>query len=376
MKFKINRKHFSSALGQVSNIVGTRSTIPILGNVLINAQDGTVSLTTSNLDVAIRLFIKAEVLAPGVITLPVKRLAAIVPSLPSEEVTVEICGDNRVKVASGSSTFQLHGIAAGEFPPLSQLANQCSFSLEQGVLSKLLRKVAYAQSTDENRYTLNGVFFNFAEQNLTLVATDGRRLATAAHPLEVGAQGGSIILPAKTVAELQRILADGGNGEVKVEFNEKQVSFIVQVTKDDKGLVDNVQLVSKVVEGTFPNFRQVIPKETVNRVELERQLMFDALKRAQLVVSDKSTSVKVTFAENSLDISASSSEFGEANDKLAIAYEGEPVKIAFNPKYLMDPLEALVDDKIYFEFKDEMSPGVVKNSEDFCCVVMPQRSSQ
>lgn len=373
MKFKINRKHFGPALGQVSNIVGTRATIPILGNVLINAQDTTVSLTTSNLDVAIRLFIKADVLTPGAITLPVKRLAAIINSLPSDEVAVEICGDNRVKITSGSSTFQLHGIAAGEFPPLSPLANQCSFSLDQGILAQLLRKVAYAQSTDENRYTLNGVFFNFADERLTLVATDGRRLATAAYPLEVGAQGGSIILPAKTVAELQRILGTGG--DVKIEFNEKQVSFVVKITKDDSGLVDNVQLVSKVVEGTFPNFRQVIPKETVNRVEIERELMLGALERAQLVVSDKSTSIKVAFAGNGLEVSASSSEFGEANEKVDVAYEGEPVKIAFNPKYLTDPLSALANDKIYFEFKDEMSPGVVKNNEDFCCVVMPQRSS-
>ena len=264
------------------------------------------------------------------------------------------------------------GLAADQFPALPTFADQHNFTLAQGDLSGLLKKVAYAQSTDENRYILNGVFFNFGEGKLSLVATDGRRLATAEKAMTIGEEeGGSLILPAKTVSELQRLLGDAG--EVAISFNDRQVSFVTQITKNDTGLVDNIRLVSKVVEGNYPNYRQVIPKETVHRVDIERELLLECVSRAAIMTSDKSSSVKLTVGPNEIEISASSTEFGEAHEKVAVKYDGPEVKIAFNPQYLSDPLRALADDVVHFEFKDEMSPGVFKNKEDFLCVVMPQR---
>ena len=372
MKFKINRDHFVTGLSQVINVVGTRASMPILSNVLIEAEGDTVSLTTTNLDLGIRARIKAEVTTNGTITLPVKKLATIVRALPSNDTTVELSGQNRVKITSGGSVFQIMGLAADQFPPLPTFADQHSFTLAQGDLSGLLKKVAYAQSTDENRYILNGVFFNFGEGKLSLVATDGRRLATAEKSMTIGDdEGGSLILPAKTVSELQRLLGDAG--EVVITFNDRQVSFITQITKNETGLVDNIRLVSKVVEGNYPNYRQVIPKETVHRVDIERELFLECVSRAAIMTSDKSSSIKLTVGDNQIEISASSTEFGEAHEKVAVKYDGPEVKIAFNPQYLSDPLRALADDTVYFEFKDDMSPGVFKNKEDFLCVVMPQR---
>ncbi len=374
MKFKINRDHFVTGLSQVINVVGTRASMPILSNVLIEAEGDTVSLTTTNLDLGIRARIKAEVSTNGTITLPVKKLATIVRALPSNDTTVELSGQNRVKITSGGSVFQIMGLAADQFPPLPTFADQHNFSLAQKDLSGLLKKVAYAQSTDENRYILNGVFFNFGEGKLSLVATDGRRLATAEKTMTIGEdEGGSLILPAKTVAELQRLLGDAG--EVAITFNDRQVSFVTQITKNDTGLVDNIRLVSKVVEGNYPNYRQVIPKETVHRVDIERELLLECVGRAAIMTSDKSSSVKLTVGNNEIEISASSTEFGEAHEKVAVKYDGPEVKIAFNPQYLSDPLRALSDDTVHFEFKDDMSPGVFKNKEDFLCVVMPQRLS-
>lgn len=374
MKFKINRDHFVTGLSQVINVVGTRASMPILSNVLIEAEGDTVSLTTTNLDLGIRARIKAEVSTNGTITLPVKKLATIVRALPSNDTTVELSGQNRVKITSGGSVFQIMGLAADQFPPLPTFADQHNFNLAQGDLSGLLKKVAYAQSTDENRYILNGVFFNFGEGKLSLVATDGRRLATAEKPMSIGEdEGGSLILPAKTVAELQRLLGDAG--EVAITFNDRQVSFVTQITKNDTGLVDNIRLVSKVVEGNYPNYRQVIPKETVHRVDIERELLLECVGRAAIMTSDKSSSVKLTVGNNEIEISASSTEFGEAHEKVMVKYDGPEVKIAFNPQYLSDPLRALSDDTVHFEFKDDMSPGVFKNKEDFLCVVMPQRLS-
>lgn len=372
MKFKINRDHFAAGLAQVLGVVGARASMPILSNVLIEAEGDTVSLTTTNLDLGIRCRIKASVTSGGAITLPVKKLATIVRSLPAVDTVVEISGQNRVKVTSGASQFQIMGMPADQFPGLPSFADQHSFNLPQAELSSMLRKVAYAQSTDENRFILNGVYFNFAEGKLTLVATDGRRLATTAKALEAAAtQTGQLILPARTVNELQRMLGDAG--DVRIAFNDRQVSFRVQISKPDAALTDQINLVSKVVEGNYPNYRQVIPKETVHRIDLEREQLLECVQRAALMTSDKNTSVKLSVGESKLVITASSSEYGEAQEEVAIKFDGPQVQIAFNPAYLLDPLKALADDTVQFEFKDDMSPGVIRNKEEFLCVVMPQR---
>jgi DNA polymerase-3 subunit beta len=372
MKFKINRDHFAAGLAQVLGVVGARASMPILSNVLIEAEGDTVSLTTTNLDLGIRCRIKATVTSGGAITLPVKKLATIVRSLPAVDTVVEISGQNRVKVTSGASQFQIMGMPADQFPGLPSFADQHSFNLPQAELSSMLRKVAYAQSTDENRFILNGVYFNFAEGKLTLVATDGRRLATTGKALAADAtQAGQLILPARTVNELQRMLGDAG--DVRIAFNDRQVSFRVQIAKADAALTDQINLVSKVVEGNYPNYRQVIPKETVHRIDLEREQLLECVQRAALMTSDKNTSVKLTVGESKLVITASSSEYGEAQEEVAIKFDGPQVQIAFNPAYLLDPLKALTDDTVQFEFKDDMSPGVIRNKEEFLCVVMPQR---
>lgn len=372
MKFKINRDHFAAGLAQVLGVVGARASMPILSNVLIEAEGDTVSLTTTNLDLGIRCRIKASVTSGGAITLPVKKLATIVRSLPSTDTVVEISGQNRVRVTSGASQFQIMGLPADQFPGLPSFADQHSFNLPQAELAAMLKKVAYAQSTDENRFILNGVYFNFSDAKLTLVATDGRRLATAAKGLDAAAsQPGQLILPARTVNELQRMLGD--SGEVRIAFNDRQVSFRVQIADKDAALTDQINLVSKVVEGNYPNYRQVIPKETVHRVEVEREPFLECVQRAALMTSDKNTSVKLAVGEAKLVITASSSEYGEAQEELAIKFDGPAVAIAFNPAYLLDPLKALADDVVHFEFKDDMSPGVIRNNEEFLCVVMPQR---
>lgn len=373
MKFKINRDHFAAGLAQVLGVVGARASMPILSNVLIEAEGDTVSLTTTNLDLGIRCRIKASVTSGGAITLPVKKLATIVRSLPQVDTTVEISGQNRVKVISGASQFQIMGMPADQFPGLPSFADQHSFNLPQAELAAMLKKVAYAQSTDENRFILNGVYFNFGEGKLTLVATDGRRLATTAKALsaEAATGAGQLILPARTVNELQRMLGD--TGDVRIAFNDRQVSFRVQIAKPDAALTDQIHLVSKVVEGNYPNYRQVIPKETVHRVDIERELLLECVQRAALMTSDKNTSVKLTVGDSKLVINASSSEYGESQEELAIVFGGPQVQIAFNPSYLLDPLKALADDTVHFEFKDDMSPGVIRNAEEFLCVVMPQR---
>ncbi len=374
MKFKINRDHFANGLAQVLNVVGSKATMPILSNVLIEAEKDQISLTTTNLDLGIRCKIKAEVKETGAVTLPVKRLAGIVRELPNVDVAFDAAPNHQVKLSSGGSTFRIMGIGKEEFPPLPEFGEEKAYSLEQSELVTMLKSVAYAQSTDETRYILNGVYFNFKDGKLALVATDGRRLALIGKEMEVPAESsGAIILPAKTVGELTRLLDKGA--KVKINFNDRRAAFQIATDKDTSGLIDHVYLYSKVVEGNYPNYQQVIPKETHQRIKLERELFLQCVHRAALVCSEKANSVKIKLSSNLLEITAQSPDFGEAHESMAIGYSGPDLQVAFNPAFLMDPLKALAKDEVFFEVKDEVSPGVFKTLENFVCVIMPVRLS-
>jgi len=374
MKFKINRDHFANGLAQVLNVVGSKATMPILSNVLIEAEKDQISLTTTNLDLGIRCKSKAEVKETGAVTLPVKRLAGIVRELPNVDVTLDASPNHQVKLTSGGSTFRIMGIGKDEFPPLPEFGEEKAYSLEQGELITMLKSVAYAQSTDETRYILNGVYFNFKDGKLSLVATDGRRLALISKEMDVPADSaGAIILPAKTVSELTRLLDKGE--KVKINFNDRRAAFQIATDKDTSGLIDHIYLYSKVVEGNYPNYQQVIPKETHQRIKLERELFLQCVHRAALVCSEKANSVKIKLSSNLLELTAQSPDFGEAHESMAIGYSGPDLQVAFNPTFLMDPLKALAKDEVFFEVKDEVSPGVFKTLESFVCVIMPVRLS-
>ena len=374
MKFKINRDHFANGLAQVLNVVGSKATMPILSNVLIEAEKDQISLTTTNLDLGIRCKIKAEVKETGSVTLPVKRLAGIVRELPNVDVMFDATPAHQVKLTSGGSTFRIMGIGKEEFPPLPEFGEEKAYSLEQAELVTMLKSVAYAQSTDETRYILNGVYFNFKDGKLSLVATDGRRLALISKEMDVpAATAGAIILPAKTVGELTRLLDKGE--KVKINFNDRRAAFQIATDKDTSGLIDHVYLYSKVVEGNYPNYHQVIPKETQQRIKLERELFLQCVHRAALVCSEKANSVKLKLSSNLLELTAQSPDFGEAHESMAIGYSGPDLQVAFNPTFLMDPLKALGKDEVFFEVKDEVSPGVFKTLESFVCVIMPVRLS-
>lgn len=376
MKFKINRDHFSNGLAQVLNVVGSKATMPILSNVLIEADKDQVSLTTTNLDLGIRCRIKADVKEAGAITLPVKKLASIIRELPSMDVSLETSTTHQAKVTSGGSQFKIMGMGKEEFPGLPEFENEKAFMLEQLDFAQMLKHVSYAQSTDETRYILNGVYINFKEGRLTLVATDGRRLAKVEKSTEVPEKStGSIILPAKTVAELVRLLDKGE--KVEVAFNERRASFQIGTEKAaETGLSDQIYLFSKVVDGNYPNYSQVIPKETAQRIKLDRELFLQCVHRAALVTTDKANSVKIKLAADQLEISASSPDFGESHESMGVEYGGPDLQVAFNPAFVMDPLRALTTNEVFLELKDEVSPGVFKTLDtSFVCVIMPVRIS-
>ena len=364
MKFSATKEKLLEGLQQVQNVVSTRTTLPILSNVLLQAKEGAVHLTTTDLDVGVRGSFEANVDKVGATTLPARRLFTIIRELPSSEIAIEVDGKNAASIRSGQSFFKILGLPEEEFPPLPKFENAKVVTMRQKDLHDGLRKTAYAISTDETRYVLNGVLFSFKENKLTLVATDGRRLAMLDIELEFPrSHEAEIIVPTKAVTELQRLLKD--DGEVKISVGSGQIAFDLNSTL----------LVSKLIEGNYPNYKQVIPSEAKERVTLERETFLNSLRRVSLLASDKSNSIKLNFSKNNIEITANTPEVGEARESLPVAYKGRDFAIAFNPEFLMAPLRNLTEDEVFFDLIDEMSPGVLKIQTPFLYVLMPMRVS-
>jgi DNA polymerase-3 subunit beta len=364
MKFSATKEKILEGLQQVQNVVSTRTTLPILSNVLLQAKEGTVNLTTTDLDVGVRGGFEANVDKAGATTLPARRLFTIIRELPSSEISVEVDGKNAASIRSGQSFFKILGLPEEEFPPLPKFENAKVVTMRQKDLRDGLRKTAYAISTDETRYVLNGVLFSFKENKLTLVATDGRRLAMVDIELEFPrSHEADIIVPTKAVTELQRLLTD--DGDVKISVGTGQIAFDL----------NNTLLVSKLIEGNYPNYKQVIPSEAKERVTLERETFLNSLRRVSLLASDKSNSIKLNFSKNNIEITANTPEVGEARESLPVVYKGRDFSIAFNPEFIMAPLRNLAEDEIFFDLIDEMSPGVLKIQTPFLYVLMPMRVS-
>lgn len=372
MKFCIDKSTFVNGLQQVLSIIEQRAVIPILSNVLLECEHDVLKLTATNMDLTIKCAIKAEIAQPGSITLPAKKLSAIIRSLPGTMVDIEQEG-TRVKISCGRSHFQIMGLDASEFPDVTSPSLSHKTTLSQETVAKMLKWVSFAQSTDNNRFILNSVNFCFEEGKLTLAATDGRRLSVISQEipgLEALAKG--MVVPSKTVREIERLLGHGRS--FSFEFDNKQALFTFEVDPENKeGLTGDMVLISKVIEGNYPNFRQIIPKTTENRVKLDRQLTLECIQRVAIVTGEQKNLVQLKFADHTLEVSASSTEYGEAHEKLAIVYDGAPVTIAFNYLYICDPLKVLTQDEVFFEFKDELSAGVFKTLDNFIYVVMPLR---
>jgi DNA polymerase-3 subunit beta len=364
MKFSVSKEKLLAGLQTVQNVVSTRTTLPILSNVLLQAEGDQLRLTTTDLDVGVSGAISAQVEKPGATTLPARRLFNIVRELPAAEIIVEVDSKNVASIRCGQSFFKILGLPEEEFPPLPKQTNARTFTIAQQVLRDALKKTSYAISTDETRYVLNGILFSFKENKLTLVATDGRRLALVDLEVEFPrSQEVDIIVPTKAVTELGRLLGD--EGEVRLSVEENQVAF----------QIGDTLLASKLIEGNYPNYRQVIPAEAKERVTLERELFLNAVHRVALLSSEKSNSVKLVFTKNNIEIAANTPDVGEARESLAVAYKGREFSIAFNPEFLQAPLRVLTNDEVFLDMIDEMSPGVIKIQSPFLYVLMPMRIS-
>ena len=362
MKIKIIRSKFIEGLKKVQNIVAGKGSLQIIQNAMLEAKEGKLSLVTTDLDISIKSTVDCDVVEAGATTLPVRLLFSTISSCAEGAVELEADVQDRARISAGSAAFKLSGMAVADFPALPAADNAFAYTLPQATLREMLRKTSYAVSQDETRKTLKGVLMSFKDGKLTMVATDGRRLALVEHEIDFPATAErDIILPSKVVAELQRSLS--GDGDVKVTIEKSQVSFNLGDT----------QIYSKLLDEIYPNYRQVIPHSSREKITVDRKLLLDAIDRASVMTMEESSSVRLTFEDNQLLVSSVAADIGEAKDVVPIKYSGESIEIVFNPAYVKDPLKAIDEDEVTIELNNGSSPAIIRCSVPFLYVMMPLR---
>ncbi|MBE2251241.1 MAG: DNA polymerase III subunit beta [Myxococcus sp.] len=367
MEFRIAADELKKALFRAQGIVERKATMPILSNVLVNATKTGVTVTAFDLDIGIVSEHQAEVLKPGAVTVSAKTLFDIVSFLPEASLTVKKLANNYAEITSGAAHYKIVGMAPEEFPKLPKEENAPLVNVTGTTLLEMIKRTAFAISHDETRYILNGVYFEPREGGkVRMVATDGHRLAMVERELtgDFKLKGG-VIIPRKGLFELKRLLDEAPEAECQLGFAENSALF------KKPGL----SMVMRLIDGQFPDYQRVIPKESDRQLLVNRARFHDMLKRIALLSSDKSNAVKLSLSENLLRITANNPDLGEAKDDLEVAYRGGSLTVGFNARYLMDVLSVLDTDEVALELGDEHSPGVVHAPGDRAstAVVMPMR---
>ncbi|MDE1998497.1 MAG: DNA polymerase III subunit beta [Burkholderiales bacterium] len=364
-----------SALQSVGGIVERRHTLPILANVLIRKSGANVELTTSDLEIQVRT--SAELDGDEgdyAITVGTKKLMDILKSLPSDQIVSLTANQSKLTLQGGKSRFTLQSLPAEDFPLVQEAADfGPAFSVPQKTLKNLISQVHFAMAVHDIRYYLNGILFVAEGNSLTLVATDGHRLALAQANLEVDMPKQEVILPRKTVLELQRLLKDdakGGSGDEAQQMIEMR--FAGNQAKFNFG---GLEFVTKLVEGKFPDYNRVIPKNHKHHITIGRTTLLASLQRAAILTSEKFKGVRLNFAPGVLGIASSNAEQEEAKEELEIDYNGDSFEIGFNVGYLMDVLANMSQDMVTVSLQDANSSALITNPEfeGFKYVVMPRR---
>jgi DNA polymerase-3 subunit beta len=374
MELVVRKTDLLRELQLFQGIVERKNTIPILANVLIEASGDEVKLLATDLEVGLRSRCAASVTKGGSLTLPAKKLYEIIKALPETDVRIEE-DKNGVKVAADRFDSRMQTLPREDFPSLPESSGTYNATLPRDVLRHMVSKTQFAITGEDTRYFLNGALFILRPESMILVSTDGHRLALISVPrdrVKGKGNGGEtdeevrVILPRKTLLELGRLLSEG-EGEIHYERGENHLFFEI----------GGRLLISRMIDGQFPAFERVIPKNNDKRVEFDRDKLTNAVKRVALLSNERSRAVKFLIEAGKVEIASSSPEFGEAKEVLIVDYTGTPVTICFNAQYVLDFLSVADTDSVSLEFKDEMSQAVMKplnaDGYDYTYVIMPMR---
>ncbi|MDP8905325.1 MAG: DNA polymerase III subunit beta [Chloroflexota bacterium] len=370
MKLSLMQENLARGLQVVSRAVSSRTTLPVLSNVLLRTEDAGLKLTATNLEIGISAWVPGRIDAEGTLTVPARLFADLVAGLPpGERVDLEGDGPTSLRVKSGRYQTTLRGIDAEEFPVIPSPGERPTTRISQRVLRKALGEVVFAAATDEARPILTGVLTRFAGDSLTLAAADNYRIAVMSVPILDPVEETSLVVPARSYIELMRVLADTDDPlEMMLASSKSQVLFHLE----------GIDLVSRLIDGQFPNYQQVLPSTHNTRAVVERDELLKAVRLSALIASAAANVVKLRVGDNGAGVIriAAAADVGDAQTEVEAAVEGDPVQIAFNARYLQDALQNVDAEQLALEFLGPLSPGVVRRLDDeqYVHVIMPVRT--
>jgi DNA polymerase-3 subunit beta len=368
MRFRITRDNLQQGLASVGASIPTRTTLPVLSNILIEVAAESVVMSGTDLDVAVRVQVPADVEEDGALTVPAKKLQELARELPEHPVRIHSKGD-RLELVCGRASFRLNGMARDEFPTFPAVDFGACWRLRGKVLHELIRQTSFAVSTEESRPILNGVLWQLEGARMRMVATNGHRLAR----MSVSVEGSSapkedIIVPPRALLQVERLF--GPEDDVEVARSENYLGF----------RRDGTQVFTRLIEGPYPNYEQVIPRDNDKVAIVDRGLLSQALRRMAVVASDQTHRVRLSFAGGALRFSVETPDLGEAHEELEVDYQGEPLEIGFNASYLLEVLKYMPTEDVRMTFKAPeraatIEPAVREGADvpDYFCLVMPLR---
>src|SRR5512135_1278886 len=370
MKLKIKKEEILKGLQRIQGVVEKKNTMPILSNMLLTAEGDSIEIIATDLEIGLRGRYAAEVEKPGSVTVSAKKMYEIVRELPADDVQIKVEEGNWVKIISGRSQFKLVGLPKDEYPSLPDVAEEGMIAIDGDMLRDMIRKTLYSVGENDARYVLNGLFVHMTQArdglNIRMVGTDGHRLSMIDRVIDAKHKEESIIIPKKAMMELRRLLEeDAPKTELRLGFSKNHALF-----KRD-GLV----MVSKLIDGNYPNYLQVVPAKSSKKVTVSKEVMTHAVKRVSILSKEKTNAVKLQLEKERIILSTNNPEIGEANEELAVDYAGEGIAIGFNSRYLMDVLMSMDREHIAIELNDPLSPCLIteEGDEHYKCVVMPMR---
>jgi DNA polymerase-3 subunit beta len=366
MKFTITREQLQEGLLAVAASVPTRTTLPVLSNILVEAKKDGVRLAGTDLDMAVSTTVAAEVDDEGAATLPAKKLVEIVRELPSAGIRISAAGEQRVNLECGRARFKLLGISRDEFPAFPSVDFASAWRMTSGDIQKLINHVAFAASTEESRPILNGVLWELREDHMRMVATNGHRLAKMDVPVAGPGTSADLIVPPKALDQIRRLF--GPADEIEVAKSENHLGFRSAGT----------QVFTRLIEGPYPNYEQVIPRENDKFATVDRKTLSSAIRRVGVVASDQTHRVRLSLGTDAMKFSVNTPDLGEAQDEITAAYDGEVLEIGFNANYLLELLKYMPTDEVRLSFKAPERAATVEpvgwdDPASFLCLVMPLR---
>ena len=370
MKLKIKKDEILKGLQRIQGVVDKKNTMPILSNMLLVADGKGIEIIATDLEIGLRGRYAADVEKPGAVTVSAKKMFEIVRELPEEDIQIRVEEGNWVKIVSGHSQFKLVGLPKEEYPNMPDVAEEGMITIDGETLRDMIKKTLYAAGENDARYVLNGLYVHLSQTkgglNIRMVGTDGHRLSMIDRIVEAKHKEESVIVPKKAMIEIRRLLEEDSSQEgFQIGFSKNHALF-----KRD-GLV----MVSKLIDGNYPNYQQVLPTQNTKKVSVSKDIFTHAVKRVSILSKEKTNAVKLQLEKNTLLLSTNNPEVGEANEELSINYTGESISIGFNSRYLMDVLMAMDRETITLELNDSLSPCLVKEegNDAYKCVVMPMR---